>query len=241
MSSLKGKVVVITGASSGIGAASARVLVSAGAKVVLGARRANLLEKLVEELGESNALAIQMDVRLPADAERLVDAAIDRFGAVDALVAAAGGGMYGSILDGTDEELAAMMEANFSGTVWAIRAITRRFLANDVSGDIVIISSVAGLRGDANEAVYAGTKSAQLGLAGSLDRELRASGIRVSSILPASVDTEFALGKGRVVGDPAAQGWLRPEDVAHCVRTVLEQPSEVRTTMWAIWPMSEDS
>lgn len=241
MSSLAGKVVVITGASSGIGAASARTLAAAGAKVALGARRADRLDSLVNDIGKDNALAVQMDVRSPADSERLFDAAAERFGSVDVLVANAGGGMYGSILDGTDEEVANMMETNFPGTVWAVRSAARRLLDRHHGGDIVIISSVAGLRGDGNEAVYAGTKFAQLGLAGGLDRELRAEGIRVSSILPASVDTEFALGKGRTEGDPAASGWLRPEDVAHCVRTVLEQPRQVRTTMWAIWPMTEDS
>lgn len=240
VSSISGKVVAITGASSGIGAASARALTAAGARVVLGARRADRLQRLAGELG-GGVETVQCDVRDPKGGERLVSAAIDRFGRLDALVANAGAGMYGGILDGTDEELAAMMETNYPGTVWSVRAAVRRWIADQIAGDIVIISSVAGLRGDANEAVYAGTKFAQLGFAGALDRELRAKGIRVSSILPASVDTEFALGKGRTEGDAAASGWLRAEDVAACVRTVLEQPRTIRTTMWAIWPMTEDS
>jgi len=241
LSTLEGKVFVVTGASSGIGAASARALAAAGARVVLGARREDRLSSLVVELGSDIALAVHMDVRTPADSERIVAAAVDRFGPLQGVVANAGAGMYGSILDGTDEQLASMMETNYAGTVWTVRAAARRLLAQGAGGDIVIISSVAGLRGDANEAVYAGTKFAQFGLAGALDRELRSKGIRVSSILPASVDTEFALGNGRVKGDPATSGWLRPDDVAHCVRTVLEQPQSVRTTMWAIWPMTEDS
>jgi 3-oxoacyl-[acyl-carrier protein] reductase len=238
---LKGKVFVITGASSGIGAATARALIAAGALVALGARRHERLRVLVDELGADNALAVQMDVRQPADCERLVAAAVERFGTLDGVVVNAGQGLYGDILDGSDEQLAAMMDINYSGTVWTVRAAARRLQEQGSGGDIVIISSVAGLRGDANEAVYAGTMFAQLGLAGALDRELRAKGIRVTSILPASVDTEFALGQGRAEGDPAASGWLRPDDVAHCVRTVLEQPPTVRTTVWAIWPMTEDS
>ena len=240
MVSIAGKVALITGASSGIGAATARTLVDGGARVVLGARRGDRLAELVSQLGEENAVAVEMDARDREDADRLLSAA-SAFGPVDILVAAAGGGIYGSILDGTDDEIATMMDANYAGTVWPVRAFVRDLSAREASGDIVLISSVAGLRGDANEAVYAGTKAAQLGLAGALDRELRSKGIRVCSILPASVDTEFALGQGRVEGDPAAAGWLAADDVAFCVRTVLEQRPEVRTTLWAIWPMTEDS
>jgi 3-oxoacyl-[acyl-carrier protein] reductase len=241
MPSLTDRVVIVTGASAGIGAATARTLVSAGARVVLGARREQRLTSIVDELGEDKAVAVQVDVREPSDAQRLVKAALDQFGRVDALVANAGIGMYGGILDGTDDEVRAIMDTNYPGTVWPVREVVRHFLDTGVEGDLVIVSSVAGMRGDANEAVYAGTKFAQLGLAGSLDRELREKGIRVSSICPASVDTEFALARGRTPGDPAAASWLRPDDVAECIRVVLEQPRSVRTTLWAIWPMSEDS
>ena len=91
------------------------------------------------------------------------------------------------------------------------------------------------------EAVYASTKFAQVGLAGALDRELREKGVRVSAICPAGVNTEFALGLGRTAGDPALDDFLRPEDVGHAIVTVLEQPRRIRTTLWTMWSMAEQS
>jgi len=163
---LTGTVVAITGASSGIGAASARLLVESGARVVLGARRPDRLEQLVDELGADNATAVVMDVRRPEDATRLVDEGVGRFGRLDSLVANAGIGAYGGILDLSDEQLTVMMDTNIAGTVWPIRAAVRQFAAAGQGGDVVVVASVAGLRGGANEAVYASTKFAQVGLAG---------------------------------------------------------------------------
>ena len=241
MSPLSDRVVAITGASAGIGAATARRLADAGARVVLGARRTERLTSWPTSSGTDGVATVAMDVRRPDDAERLVQQAVDRFGRLDALVANAGIGMYGGILDRSDEELQDMMDTNFPGTVWPIRAAVRHFDARGEGGDLVIVSSVAGLRGGPDEAVYAGTKFAQVGLAGSLDRELRPRNIRVSTICPAGVHTEFAMGRGRTEDDPALDAYLRPEDVAHCIRVVLEQPRSVRTTLWALWPMAQDS
>jgi len=133
-----------------------------------------------------------------------------------------------------------MMDTNFAGTVWPIRAAVPP-MREAGGGDIVIVSSVAGLRGGPDEAVYAGTKFAQVGLAGALDRELRADGIRVTAICPAGVETEFAMGTGRSEDTPELADYLLPEDVAAAVRTVLEQPRRVRTTLWALWSMGQQS
>ena len=108
-------------------------------------------------------------------------------------------------------------------------------------GDIVIVASVAGFRGGADEAVYAATKFAQVGLAGSLDRELRDKGIRVTTIGPAGTATEFAIGTGRTEDMPELGYYLRPEDIAFAIRTVLEQPRRLRTQYWTIWSMAQGS
>lgn len=235
-------VVAITGASSGIGAASARQLLEAGAKVVVQARRRERLDALVSEFGADNALVVVGDVQDPASATDLVGQAVQRFGRLDSIVANAGIGMYGGILEATDDDLRRMMRTNFEGTVWAVRAAVAQFRRDVGSGgDVVIVSSVAGLSGGADEAVYAATKFAQVGLAGALDREVRAEGVRVTAICPAGVHTEFAIGAGRTEGDPALDEYLLPDDVAHAVVTVLQQPRRVRTTQWQLWSMGQGS
>jgi 3-oxoacyl-[acyl-carrier protein] reductase len=239
--SLAETVVVITGASSGIGAATARLLVEEGAKVVLGARRANRLEELVSEFGPESALAVTTDVTVPQDCRHLVDEAVKRFGRLDSVVVSAGMGAYGGILDGSDDSLARMVDVNYTGTIWAIRAAVAQFLAAQSGGDIVVIASVAGLRGGGNEAVYVATKFAQVGLDGALDREVREYGIRVTAIAPAATKTEFAIGCGRLEDDPVLDDYLAPEDVALTVKTVLAQPRRLRTTLWALWSMAEAS
>jgi NADP-dependent 3-hydroxy acid dehydrogenase YdfG len=238
---LTGTVVAVTGASSGIGAATARLLGEAGARVVLGARRVDRLHALVSEIGEDRALAVKLDVQSPAQCRSFVEQAVSRFGRLDSLVANAGIGLYGGIEDSSDDDLTRMIEVNFSGTVWSVRAAVPQLRRQGDGGDLVLVSSVAGLRGGADEAVYAGTKFAQVGLAGSLDRELREDGIRVTAICPAGVETEFAIGAGRTEGDPALAAYLRPEDVAFQIVTVLEQPRRLRTTLWAMWSMGQGS
>jgi 3-oxoacyl-[acyl-carrier protein] reductase len=238
MQSLEGQVVAITGASAGIGAATARALAAEGALVALGARRVERLDALVDELG-GNALAVDLDVRNPASSRRMIDATLARFGRLDALVANAGIGAYGGIMDLDDETLATMMDTNFAGTVWPIRAAVPHFLASG-TGDIVIVASVAGLRGNGDEAVYAATKFAQVGLAGGLDRELRAKNIRVSTICPGGTATEFAMGAGRTPDMPGLADMLRPEDVAAAVVTVLEQPKSMRTLVWSMRSIKEN-
>lgn len=238
MEDLTGRVVAITGASAGIGRAAARALVAEGASVVVGARRRERLDELASELGDAVAV-VEMDVRVPGDSSNLVGTALDRFGRLDALIANAGIGAYGGIMDLSDEQLAVMMDTNIAGTVWPIRAAVPHFLENG-AGDIVIVASVAGLRGAGDEAVYAATKFAQVGLAGGLDRELRALNVRVSTICPGGVATEFAMGSGRTPDMPGLEEMLRPEDVAAAIVTVLKQPKSMRTLVWSMRSIHEE-
>lgn len=239
--SLDQTVAVITGATAGIGEATARTLVEAGVRVALGGRRRERLDALVEELGSDVAVAVAGDVRAASHSEELVAAAVEAWGRVDTVVANAGIGAYGGIMDLDDEQISDMVETNYTGTIWSARAAVRQFRAQEGGGDLVVVSSVAGFRGDGNEAVYAGTKFAQVGLAGSLDRELRGEGVRVTLICPAGTSTEFAIGHGRTEGSPNLDDYLRPEDVAHATRVVLEQPRSVRTTVWQLWSTAQSS
>ena len=238
MRDLNGNVVAITGASAGIGAATARALLEQGALVAVGARRTDRLEALASEFPD-RVEAVTMDVRAPDDSHKLVRRALERWGRLDALVANAGIGAYGGIMDLTDEQLAVMMDTNIAGTVWPIRAAVPSFLEAG-GGDIVIVASVAGLRGAGDEAVYAATKFAQVGLAGGLDRELREHGIRVSTLAPGGTATEFAMGAGRTPDMPGLADMMRAEDVAAAVVTVLQQPRSMRTLVWSMRSAAED-
>ena len=238
---LTGTVVAITGATAGIGAAAARQLVEAGANVAVGGRRQERLDELVAELGDDRVVGVVCDVRDPADNAALFAAALEKGGRHHSVVPNAGIGMYGAILDYPDGEIARMVDTNYTGTIWTVRAALPAMLETTGGGDVVIVASVAGLRGGGDEAVYAGTKFAQVGLAGALDRELREKGVRVTAVCPAGVETEFALGAGRTAGDESLAAYLRPEDVAHAVVTVLQQPRRVRTSLWALWSMGQQS
>jgi NADP-dependent 3-hydroxy acid dehydrogenase YdfG len=237
MRDLTGQVVAVTGASSGIGAAAARALVAEGALVVLGARRTERLDTMVADM-DGSALTVELDVRDPEASRRFVAAALSRFGRLDALVANAGIGAYGGIMDLDDEKLATMMDTNVAGTVWPIRAAVPHFLEAG-TGDIVIVASVAGIRGAGDEAVYAATKFAQVGLAGGLDRELREKDIRVSTICPGGTATEFAMGAGRTPDMPGLADMLQADDVAAAVVTVLRQPKTMRTLIWSMRSIAE--
>ena len=214
MDALQDTVVAITGASAGIGRATARELAGAGANVVVGARRRERLEALEAE-HPGRIVAVEMDVRSPDDNRRLVQTAVERFGRLDTLVANAGIGMYGGILDHTDEALTTMLDTNVAGTVWPIRAAVPE-MCKAGHGDIVIVASVAGFRGGADE-------------------------IRVTTIGPAGTSTEFAMGAGRTEDMPALRTYLEPEDIAFAIRTVLEQPRRLRTQYWTIWSMAQGS
>jgi 3-oxoacyl-[acyl-carrier protein] reductase len=209
--------------------------------VALSGRRKERLDALAEELDPDRVIGVPGDVRDAEHNQALVEAAVARWGRLDTVIANAGIGAYGGILDLADEQLREMVETNYLGTVWTVRAGVRQLRAQGNGGDVIILASVAGFRGGADEAVYAGTKHAQVGLGGSLDRELRGEGIRVTLVCPAGTSTEFAIGTGREEGSSVLASYLRPEDVAHAIRVVLEQPRSVRTTVWQLWSMEQQS
>jgi 3-oxoacyl-[acyl-carrier protein] reductase len=234
---LQGSVVVITGASSGIGLATAKDLVARGARVVAGARDVSSLSDFVSSSGGS-AVAAVCDIRKPADCAALMELAVSSFGRIDSLVANAGIGLYGGILDYSDERLNEMMETNLQGTIWTVRAAVP-FLKKSGGGDILIVASVSSYRSKKNQAVYAATKHGQVGLAIGLDDELREDGIRVTLIAPAATETNFAVGDGRSLSDDARSGYLKSTDIAFAIATVLEQPRRMRTTVWQMISMSQ--
>jgi 3-oxoacyl-[acyl-carrier protein] reductase len=155
-------------------------------------------------------------------------------------VANAGTGYFGSVLSGTDDQVLETVKTNYIGTIQLVRAGLPTLLEKG-AGDIVIVASAAGYRGNSNEAVYAGTKHAQVGFAGSLDREVTSQGVRVSLVCPAGTNTDFAFGNGRTPGDLSLLNYLSPEDVAFQILTCVMMPTTMRTQAWSTWSMKQES
>ena len=156
--SLRDTVVVVTGAGGGIGGATARLALEAGARVVAGDLREDAVSPLLDEFGESRVVLSIGDVRQEATGEALVAAGVSAFGRVDSVVANAGVGFYGGLLEIDAEQIGLMIDVNLKGTIWLSRAAVRQFRSQGDGGDIVVIGSVAGLLiGGGKEAVYAAT------------------------------------------------------------------------------------
>jgi len=233
VSTVEGRVALVTGASSGIGTATARSLAAGGAKLALGSRRA-------DDLGIDGTLARPCDVRRPEQIEALVAEAAERFGGIDIVVANAGVGAYGDFLDLDPEYLEEMIDTNVKVLLYTVRAALPHLLDSD-SADLVVVASVAGQRGPEGEAVYSASKFAQVGFMRSLDHELYRRGVRCSTIAPGGVHTEFAMGRGRTPGMPELRGMMSAEDVAEVVLFVLTRPRNHRILETAFRPMSEPS
>jgi 3-oxoacyl-[acyl-carrier protein] reductase len=221
---LTDKVAVITGASAGIGEACAQALAGAGASLVLTARRTERLDTLKSTLEARGARVaiVAGDARDERTAIETVKAATDSFGRIDILINNAGAGNYKHLVDTSADEYDELMDTNVRSTFLFTRHVVPRMIAQK-SGTILMISSMAGVYGFGGEAVYCMTKFAQVGFAQALDRELRASGIKVGAICPGGVKTEFALGKGRTESGVAASDMLEPEDVASVVLMACTQ------------------
>lgn len=239
---LAGTVVVVTGAGGGIGGATARLLLQAGACVVAGDLRADAVHGLTVAWGPERVATSTGDIREPATADALIETAVTAFGRVDSVIANAAVGFYGGVLDVSPEQVDLMVDVNVKGTVWLARAAVARFRHQSEGGDLVVLGSVAGLLiGGAAEAVYAATKGAQINFATALDRELRSEGIRTTVIAPAGVNTPFAAADGRFGGgDPADGPFMHTTDIAAAIVHTLRQPRRMRTELWTMWSLSEN-
>ncbi len=237
---LKGKVVVITGASAGIGYAAAQALAAEGATLVLNARRKERLEKLVAEsrARKLKAAYIVGDAGQEHIAKETIQLAREKFGRVDILINNVGVGIYKNLVDTSAEDFDTMMDSNMRSTFLFTRYAVPVMLEQK-SGTILMISSMAGKYGFAGEAVYCATKFAQVGFAQALDKELRQHGIKVGVICPGGVKTEFAIGTGRTQQGVAASGMLEAEDVAGAILLACTQSSGSRIIEIQMRPMVE--
>jgi len=231
----RGRVALVTGVSSGIGNAVARMLARAGMRVAFCGRREDRLDALAHEcagLGVE-ALAVKVDLRDTAEIGRLFEDVRNRWGGVDVLVNNAGLGHLAPLVDGETEQWREMLEVNVLALCVCTREAVADMRARGDDGHVVHISSMSAHRVPAGSGVYSATKFAVRALTEGLRQELRelGSGIRVSSISPGFVETEFAerYHRSRAVAEQTYGRYkvLEPGDVADAVRQVLAAPAHV--------------
>ncbi len=230
---ISGKVVAITGASSGIGEATARELAARGASVVLGARRVDRLEQLAADIegGGGQARAVRVDVTDPTDLEQLVTTAVEDFGRLDVLVGNAGISTIAPLADGDLANWSAMVDVNIKGVLHGIAAALPIFRRQG-SGHLVTVVSTSGIKIVPTQAVYAGTKNAVRTVMEALRQESTEGTLRTTSISPGYVRTELV----DSIEDPATRSaaqqnmarlGIDPAAVARAIAFAIDQPQDV--------------
>jgi NAD(P)-dependent dehydrogenase (short-subunit alcohol dehydrogenase family) len=229
---LKDKVIVITGASRGIGEAIARACVEGGAKVVLASRKQADLDKVAAALGEQ-AIAVACHTGKADEVDALMTKAIERFGKVDGFVNnAATNPYFGPLIDTPDAAIDKTFEVNVRGYLYGARAFVKHARTRGGGGSIVNIASVAGLRAAPMQGIYGATKAAVISMTQTLAFELGGSAIRVNAIAPGLVETKFA---SAIVGNPM----LRDHVIKRTPLARHAQPSEIAGT--AVYLLSDVS
>ena len=223
------RVLLITGASSGIGAATARAAADAGWRLVLGARSEDKLRELADELGEDRAIAVRCDVTSWEDQQAIVAAALERFGGLDAVFANAGFGAKRGFLEETPEHWRAMVDTNVYGVALSIRAALPHFRERN-AGHMLITSSLAGRR-VLPGSLYSATKWAVCAIGEALRQEVADTPIKVTLIEPGMVDTPFF--------EQPVQNALQAEDIARAVMYALSQPPHVDVNEILVRPVNQ--
>ena len=227
---LRGAAVLLTGASGGIGRATAARLGGAGARVALHGRNEAALRETAEVVlrAGGEAHVVTGDLRRPDDAARAVADARGRFGRLDALVNNAGLAYFKRLDEATEAEISEQVELNLLGSLWASRAALPALLES--KGAIVTVASFAGRIGIPYYTAYAASKFGLIGAMEALRRELAPLGVRVTTVIPAAVETRFLdkAGRDRALGRGPAGVVLAPERVGSAVLRALERhPAEI--------------
>jgi len=239
---LKGKIALVTGASRGIGRASALALAKEGATVVGVARTGAELDDLCRTIAAAGGAATSFvaDVTQSADVAAAVREAIAKHGRIDILVNNVGMGGYRPFLDWSEADYDRIMATNAKSTWLFCREVIPHMLSAG-GGNIINVASVAGLQGYPREAIYCSSKFAQVGLTQALDREFWQKNIKVSAICPGGVETHFALGDGRTEGSEQMKGFSTAEDVAEAVVMAALPRERSRIVAVVMRPMNEQT
>ena len=236
---LTGQVVIVTGATAGIGQAVARTLVDAGMRAVLTGRRAERLDTLVAELGSEHAVAVAGDITDAALPQKLIDAAVRSFGRLDACVNNAGV-MHVADIEQTDlAVMSRMIAINVDAATRVAYTVLKHFRGQK-SGHLVNVSSILGTKVRPNAGVYAGTKYAVEAMSEALRMEVAGTGVKVSVLEPGLVRTElqdhFPVHPIEAMGIDQP---VEPQDIARAVKFMLEQPSHVLIAKMMVLPSQQ--
>ena len=238
---MDGKVVIITGASSGIGAETARQLARLGCRLTLAARSEDRLVELADEL-DTEVVTIRTDVTSRDDVTAMVEATLERFGRVDVMFANAGIYIPGQAIEGDPDAWSNLIDVNIDGVLFCAHAVLEQMKAQG-SGDILISSSISGFVDIDWEPVYSASKHAVTGFVHTLRRQVAPLGLRVGLIAPGAVATELW---DKTDPDEIAQladvehSFIRAEDVARAVVYMLSQPPYVTIRDLVILPQNQD-
>ncbi|HEX8427282.1 3-ketoacyl-ACP reductase [Hymenobacter sp.] len=238
MESIKGKNALVTGAGKGIGRAIAIALAQEGVNVALLARTETQLQQVaqeVEALGVKTTI-VTADVADRAAVEAAVTQAETSLGSIDILINNAGIGTFAKLVDMAPDEWEQIVRVNLFGTYYATRAVLPGMIARE-TGDIINISSTAGLRGAATTSAYSASKFAVMGLTESLMQEVRKHNIRVSALTPSTVATELAISNKLTDGNPDKV--MQPEDLAEFIVSQLKLNRRIfikEAGMWSTNP-----
>lgn len=231
MDNIANKVVVITGASSGLGAETARHLVKEGAKVALGARRKDRLDALVTELGEENASAFQVDVTDREQVAAFVSDAHARWGRIDVMLHNAGIMPFAPLAANRFEEWDACIDVNLKGVLYGLGAVLPIMKAQK-SGQNILVSSQAGHVINPVAAVYCATKFGVRAIGEAVRQEVKPDGLRTTILSPGAVDTELpdsvkAEGIREAIGDFYSKTAIPASSFARAAAFAISQPEEV--------------
>jgi 3-oxoacyl-[acyl-carrier protein] reductase len=232
---LNGKVALVTGASAGIGRATALALARQGAHLVVTARRAERLDALCTQIRSLGGRAIfhAGDAADEETSRHTIQLVLSTFGRLDILINNAGAGNYKDLVQTSAEEYDQLMDANMRSSFLFTRHAAPVMIA-EKGGIILFISSIAGLQGYAGEAIYCATKFAQVGFAQALDAELRKHNINVGVICPGGTKTEFALGRGRTEEYVRSSHMMEPSQVAETIVYACLQPPNIRISQMTV-------
>ncbi len=237
---LEGKVVLITGASSGIGAATARALTALGCKLALAARREDRLEALAADL-TTETLSLKADVTRAEDATRIVERTVARFGRIDVLFANAGLYIPGKAAEGDPDAWAQLIDVNINGVLRSIRAVLPQMIAQN-SGDILVTSSISGFVDIHWEPVYSASKHAVQSFVHTLRRQVAPHNIRVGAVAPGMVANELwgFEDPSEIDAKVREHASLTSEDVAEAVVFMLSRPPHVTIRDLVLVPQQQD-